>query len=120
MKTNMRLGKASGRLAEEEEKSLTFQLHHTYDVDGIGEPMTVVNRCVDFSRPGVNYVMLQQAEEPYNVEIYPVELDSDCEALLLPCPMNDENDFDEDGTPLPYWSPIWDCEDVTDRYPWED
>lgn len=103
----------------------TFQLHHTYEVDGMGdEPMTVVARCVDFSRPGASYVMLMDVEGPHGVSIYPVELDgpkSDpVEALLLPCPWDSEDDFDEDGNPLPYWSPVYECEDVTDRYPWDD
>lgn len=103
----------------------TFQLHHTYEIDGMGdEPMTVVARNVDFATDGANYVMLMQAEGPHTVSIYPVELDSPIsdpvEALLLPCPWANDVDFDEDGNPLPYWSPVCECPDVTAQYPWDD
>ena len=100
----------------------TFQLHHTYEIDGEGgEPMTVIARNVDFKTPGANYVMFKELyARGAGVHIYPVELDGPAsdpmEALLLPCPMNDDADFDDEGNPLPYWSPVYECSDVTDAY----
>lgn len=99
--------------------SKTFQLRHTYAIDGDPDDVrTVAARCVDFDRPGANYVILSDPRG--ELSIYPVELDSDGENLLTtPGDLSflDDADVDRDGNVLPIWVPVIYCEDVTADYP---
>lgn len=101
------------------DKDKTWQLRHTYAIDGDPDDVrTVVTRCVDFDRPGASYVIL--SDKAGELSIYPVELDGDGENLLT-TPGNitflDDPDVDRNGNVLPYWIPVTYCEDVTDGQP---
>lgn len=97
------------------DKCRTFQLGHSYALDGDPDDVrTVVTRCVDHDGPGASYVIL--ADRNGALSIHPVELDGDGEALLAaPGDVSDLEEWDyEDGEPLPYWIPVTECPDVTE------
>lgn len=91
----------------------TFQVDHIYEIDGDPDELwTVIARGEDPS-----YIMLHRLERlgRYETAIYPMAVVGGEENLLLPCPLLNDEDYDEDGTPLPYWVPMGDCLDVTLR-----